>query len=184
MRIGKVYFSSGFLLLFSWLFYCDRSGTVWLGLLSCILHELGHLTALIYFQSNVKEISITIFGAKINFDNRLSYVEEMVTAAAGPCVNLILALVSSKVLNRQVFAGINLALASFNLLPIGPLDGARILQCLLAQMGSDDISCRLSRCVTFSFTALFGGLGLAVALWGRNPTLLLMSIWLLIGCSQ
>ena len=181
VKIGKIHLSSGFLLLCSWLLYQDRSGIVFLSLLACILHEFGHLCALFCFGSSIKGIHITVSGAKINFTSKLSYTEELITAAAGPAVNLILAFLSINLFKFPVFAGINLALAFFNLLPIGPLDGARILQCLTAQLCSEYLSYRLCRCVTFSFAVIFGIIGTIIALFGKNLTLLLMCIWLLTG---
>ena len=39
--------TGGFLLLAAWLNYLDRQGIVPLALLSCTLHELGHLLVLL-----------------------------------------------------------------------------------------------------------------------------------------
>ena len=183
MRIGKLRFSSGFLLLCSWLLYRDQSGIVWLGLISCVLHELGHILCLSLLGSHIKEITITIFGAKIEFENYLSYVEELIVAAAGPAVNLSLALMGNFFLS-PTFAGVNLALSVFNLLPVGPLDGARILYCLTAQLGNDSLSHRIDSCVTFAFTAVSGVTGVLIALYGGNLTLLFMCLWLLTGTPQ
>ena len=183
MRIGKLRFSSGFLLLCSWLLYRDQSGIVWLGLISCVLHELGHIVPLSLFGSYVKEITITIFGAKIEFENYLSYVEEFITAASGPVVNLCLAMIGKYFLS-PAFAGVNLVLFIFNLLPVGPLDGARILHCLTAQLGNVSLSDRIDACVSFSFTAALGIAGVLIGLYGGNLTLLLMCLWLLAGTPQ
>ena len=184
MKIGKLRLSSGFLLLLSWLLYRDSSGVIWMGMLACLIHELGHLAMLHVFKSSIKEITITAFGAKINFKDQISYMEEIIAAAAGPVVNLAAAFLSSRLFICPQFAGINLALAVFNLLPVGPLDGARILYCLAAQFGDEDLAYRVAKCVTFSFTVFFGLIGSLIALFGGNLTLLLMCIWLLLGAPQ
>ena len=46
LRPGRVEVTGGFLLLAAWLNYLDRQGIVLLALLSCALHELGHLLVL------------------------------------------------------------------------------------------------------------------------------------------
>lgn len=181
VRIGKLYLSSGFLLLLSWLLYCDRSGIVLLGIIACILHEFGHLVTLFFFNSTIKEISITISGAKIKFNDHLSYIEELISAAAGPFVNLSLGWLISYFFSCPIFAGVNLALGCFNLLPVGPLDGARILYCLMSQFGNETLSYRLCRCVAFSFTSFFSCIGAVIAISGGNLTLLIMCFWLLFG---
>lgn len=184
MRIGNLYFSSGFLLLLSWLLYRDHSGILWLGILSCVLHEIGHIVSLLSFDSSIKEINITLFGAKIKFENRLSYTEEILAAAAGPFANLIASVISSRLLLCPSLAGLNLALALFNLLPVGPLDGARIFYSLIAQLTDENRAYQLNRYATISFTVFFVVFGTAIALYRGNLTLLLMCIWLLLGAPQ
>ena len=181
VRFGRIHISSGFFLLCSWLLYRDSTGAVWQGLLACALHEFGHWYMLRIFSTDIKCIYITAHGAKMEFENRLSYIEECFAAAAGPCVNLALAFACSRLLHIPVFAGVNLALALFNLLPIGPLDGARIVYCLIAQFTDESMSYRICRCVTFSFTLFFGVLGIIIALHGGNLTLFFVCLWLLIG---
>ena len=93
-------------------------------------------------------------------------------------MNLILAIVCSRFGWLHTFAGVNFALAVFNLLPVGTLDGGRIVGCLAAQIGNPQISEGVERCVTYAFTAVFGIVGIAAALFWRNLTLLLMCFWL------
>ena len=179
VKVGRVKISSGFLLLCSWLLYRDRNGVVWQGLLACVLHELGHLAALFALGSEIKEIKITVFGAKMKFNDHLSYAEEAVAAAAGPFVNLVLAFICSRLHWLYPFAGVNFALAVFNLLPVGTLDGGRLVGCLAAQFGNQQLSDRIVMCVTYTFTAIFGIVGVGAALFWRNLTLLIMCFWLI-----
>ena len=119
---GRVEVTGGFLLLAAWLNYLDRQGIVHLALLYCALHELGHLLVLRLLGVRVRRLSITAVGAEMEIDRSLSYGGEILAALAGPLVNLALALTFCRFSRGWVFAGLNLALCCFNLLPVGRLD--------------------------------------------------------------
>lgn len=171
-------FQADFLLLCAWLLYSNRSGIVWKGFLACFIHELCHCAALIYFHVPIHEIRFTLSGAQLHFENSLSYIQEMICAAAGPAVNLLLAYTFASIPSCTSFAGINLALAIFNLLPIGQLDGARILRCALSCMLCEKTSFAVSSGLSFCFTLIFCIAGLYAALFWKNLTLLFMVFWL------
>lgn len=178
MSLRKLQFSSGFLLLCAWLLYWDRSGIVWLGLLACFLHEMGHCAVLRFFHTPITQISFTFYGAKIVFAQPISYAQEWCSAAAGPAVNLLLACLFSMLPFGAAFAGVNLSLALFNLLPVGHLDGARLLRCTAALIGSQELAYWSSRWSSRFFTLLFLTFGVYAAVAWKNLTLLLMCFWL------
>lgn len=179
MRIGNLEVSSGFLVLSAWLFYQDRSGVFWLAMLACLLHELGHYAVLRYFRKSVKSIHITVFGAEMILGNTLSYRQEFLSAAAGPGMNLFLAWMFCRFPDGASFAGLNFALALLNLLPIGTLDGGRMLRCGLSHLFSDKISFLISEHLSFCFTVCFLFVGTILALKGGNLTLFFVCLWMM-----
>ena len=179
IRVGRVEVSCFFLFLCACMLYRDRSGMAGEGFLACILHEMGHCAALLLIGNSVKQINITAFGAKILPNGSLSYGKELLVAAAGPGVNILLAYLCTRVSDGTAFAGVNLALAVFNLLPIGDLDGARILRCAMALIAPDEFTSCMMQCLGYCFTAVFSIFGVVMAAQYQNITLLLMSLWLL-----
>jgi stage IV sporulation protein FB len=111
----------------------------------------------------------------------MGYAEEFLVAGAGPGVNLLLAAMLARMPGGEVLAGISLALAVLNLLPVRNLDGARMLRCGLSAAVGDRISVEILRCLDFCFTLLFSCAGLWLFLCYRNLTLFLMSFWMVLG---
>ena len=180
MKVGRLEASEGCLLLCAWLLYRDPSGLMWQSLLACILHELGHLAALYRVGVQVRRVRVTAFGARMEMDGGLSYGQELFAAAAGPLVNLVLAYFCCPVPAFQRFAGVNLALAAFNLLPVGELDGGRMLGSLLHLLCPDRMAEGLrwgaERVCVLVFLVCAG----SALVRGGNVTLGLVCLWLLL----
>lgn len=116
------------LALFVWLSSPALLGAL---LLAALCHELGHYAALRRLGGWVRELRISVWGAEMRLGGRLSYGGELLAAAAGPAVNLLLGVAFSAAGRwaelLYLLAGAQLVLGLFNLLPILPLDGGRIL---------------------------------------------------------
>lgn len=183
MRRGRMRLevSGGFWLLVAWLNYLDGQGLVPLALLACGLHELGHWFVLSLLGAEVRAVRLTAVGAEMEAARALSYGGEMLATLAGPGVNLALALVFCRLPGGQAFAGLNLVLACFNLLPVGRLDGGRTLRCLLSWLWGPGAALRAGRWLDRALTGglvLFGALSTCL---GGGVTLLLTAGWLFSG---
>ena len=109
----------------------------------------------------------------------LDYWREGLAALAGPAVNAALALLCTALDWGAGFAGVNLALALFNLAPVGRLDGGRLLNCSLALLaGPEAAGCAGAWVDLLCGAALLAG-GLFLAGAGGNVTLLLAALWVL-----
>lgn len=112
----------------------DDSGTAAMTLAACLVHECGHLLFLLLFGEYPQRVSLAVFGVRIDRARglKLSFVQEALVALAGPLLNLLLAACSFMLLQRgnenmRIPFYVNLGIAVFNLLPIEPLDGSRVL---------------------------------------------------------
>lgn len=152
-------------------------------LLAAILHELGHYWVLRRLHAQVTAIRITALGAEMQVAGRLSYGGELLAAAAGPAVNLILALLlgyGGRLWSPlYLFAGAQLVLGVFNLLPVLPLDGGSLLWNLAAWLTEPYTADRVAGVVGFGVAALLTLAAGAALMLGGSPFLLLAAAGLL-----
>ena len=175
--------SPGFLLLLGALYWLDEGvGLLLWGLLACAAHELGHVAASLAFGGRAERLSLTVVGAELFFSYRapLTYGQDSLVALAGPASNLLLGGLFF-LLNRQLPAILSLGIGAFNLLPILPLDGGRVLYGLLAEKLDPDWADRFLTVSAGCLVGLLAGTGVIAAVHYANVTLLLTALWLLAG---
>jgi Zn-dependent protease/CBS domain-containing protein len=127
--------------------YVGASAAAVLALLPCLLfHEMVHALTARRFGTNVQEIRIWALGGSTQMDAPKTPRAMLVTAASGPVASLILGGIAFGVTDvlRPAQGGwglwtaallwlsaANLVLGLFNLMPVTPLDGGRILQSVI-----------------------------------------------------
>jgi len=111
---------------------------------SIVLHELGHCLMARRYGIETADITLYLFGGVARLQRMpRSAGPELLIALAGPAVNFAIAGVLFAMVNLASVAGApsiflmevlitNLALALFNLLPIFPMDGGRVLRAFLS----------------------------------------------------
>lgn len=118
-------------------------------MLFAIIHELGHvLTGIIlgFKPKNIEVLPIGIsacfymqcddYNKKINYANRF-VLKKVIISCAGPITNFIIAIIfyffdfSIFNISREFIIYTNLIIGIFNLIPIYPLDGGRIIKNIL-----------------------------------------------------
>lgn len=179
MRVGRVEMTGGFFLLVAWLNYLDRQALVPLAMVACALHELGHWCVIRALGGGVRLVRLTAVGAEMVLDRPMGYWQEGLAALAGPGVNLALALCFCSWEWGTTFAGLNLVLACFNLMPAGRLDGGRAMYCTLALLVGPDWAGRIGFWMDLGCMATLLGAGVLLAGGAGNITLLLVAIWIL-----
>lgn len=112
----------------------DPMGFLRMALLCSVVHELGHVVAYWGATGRFPPLQLSVGGIALKKIHFLSLRQESVVLMAGPAANFIFAAVLYGVAMHKASYGVYfLAAVSFctgmyNLLPIGVLDGARLLQ--------------------------------------------------------
>lgn len=105
-----------------------------------IIHELGHVFAAKSYGWTIEEIQILPFGGVANMkQNNDSILEEFIVAIAGPLQNLMMIIIGIGFQRINLwssewttfFIQANTIILLFNLIPITPLDGNKLLKSIL-----------------------------------------------------
>lgn len=140
-------------------------------------HELGHCVALKLTGGGLGRLKLSALGAELAPRRTLSYGSELPVALAGPCVSLITAALAAR-WGFFLFAGLSLALGIFNLLPVFPLDGGRVLRCVCALILPAPWDQRVPQWLAVVVAGLILGVGMAAFARFGVLSLLLLAGWL------
>ena len=118
-----------------------------LGIIVCIfLHELGHISMLIKYKVKIKYLELSIIGGIIEIEKKeLMLYQKLMIDGIGIIINLIIIILIS-ILNLETLnylIAYNLFMIVFNLIPIIPLDGYRLLNDVLTSIYDEEYSCYL-----------------------------------------
>ncbi len=214
-KIGRfagidVYVHATFLILIAWVAYAhwqtDHSlraaaaGVSFvLALFGCVvLHEFGHALTAKRFGIKTRDITLLPIGGLARLERMPDDPrQELWVAAAGPAVNVAIALVlfallwvtstlaplstltmtSGSFLERLMI--LNIVLVVFNMLPAFPMDGGRVLRAALAFRMEYTRATQLAANIGQGMALAFGLVGLFF-----NPFLLFIALFVWIGAGQ
>jgi len=121
-----------------------------------LFHELGHIITGIYFKWNIEKILVLPFGAITIFNTNINkpFKEELIVSIMGFIFQFILYFVL-KPLNINNLSVLNYSIFLFNILPIYPLDGSKILNCILNLIFPFKLSNKILIIISFIFLLSF-----------------------------
>jgi stage IV sporulation protein FB len=154
--------------------------------LTVLLHEMAH-ARIAYGRGYVmKQIVLMPYGAVLYGEERMKRDDAVIIALAGPLFNLFIAvllfaawwLIPALYVFTDTFAYANVSLALFNLIPIFPLDGSRVVLAL-----SKNKPKTLKRLKLFGIAAAFLLFAFFIysAFFKINITAGIMSVFLYLG---
>ena len=131
----KVCFEFSFFAAVSLLMLCSENRCTVYSLYACLLHESGHIAAMLMTGQTVKKLVFYGAGIKIirPFNDMLcKFPKEIFALASGCAVNFVVYVITRVTGFGADFGAVNLAIGLFNSLPISFLDGGKIIVTLLS----------------------------------------------------
>ena len=145
-----------------------------------LIHECGHFFTAYFFNWEVDTIVFYPYGgvSKFNHEVNCPIKEELIVLLMGPIMQLGCYLVLMNIPYfynyQEIIRTINYSILLFNLLPIYPLDGGRIMQLLICYLTSYNFSFKIIYFISFIFLCLI------TIFFFYNPTINILLIIVLL----
>lgn len=161
-------------------------------LCACV-HELGHSLAAEKFGYRLKNVTLMPYGALVSGDMAgMSEGEECFVVIAGPLTNFV---VGAFILAlwwafpetypyTQLAAEANFALAAVNLLPAFPLDGGRLLVCVLSKKFGRVAAVKAAKILSFVFSGALAALFVYSCFKCVNFSILFFGAFIFLGATD
>ena len=125
-----------------------------------VVHEMGHVLTSLILNRKIKKISFSITGGFITYDDRIDepLLEEFLISISGVLMQntfyfLCFVLLKNNIIDDKLFLLIqkyNISILVFNLIPVIPLDGSKIIEVILCKV----LPYKKSLCIN-SFVSFF-----------------------------
>ncbi len=151
------------------------------------VHEFSHIIALCLSGLKVKSIRAELTGLCIDYCGFAEPLAHIAAAFAGPAGGFIYAYAASLIAREtgcarlELSAGISLLLSAFNLLPVLPLDGGRILLGLMTMLLGAQAGERIAYRISFAITAVLLAAGTVLAFNNGSKAPVAAAIWLMLA---
>ena len=180
----KIEINLKIILVLIFLFMFDNINTYLIFLFFILIHEFAHLLVGISIGGIPKKMIISVFGVSIEFYSygKNKAINKLLFFSIGPLINLIIGILCYKVMEesdlKSLIVSTNMAIGIFNLLPILPLDGGKILKEIFRILFGFEISNKITIFVSKTFLIIASLIYSVLIIQIKNIMILFLLIYL------
>lgn len=180
-----------FLILF---YFTKQIETYAIIMIFAIIHEFGHLIAGLLLGMKPKKIEIMPYGVSIKFQlttndynkkikkGNILELKKILVAIAGPLTNIIIIIIATQIklgiFNQMIIIYANILLILFNLIPMYPLDGGRIIKAILHIEFGKENSEKYINTISFVTIIILTLISSILVYWLKNISIFIIIIFL------
>ncbi len=144
-------------------FLCGYIKNILIIFFICLFHELGHIFFIKLFKYQIINIEILPFGGYTNIYKKInsSITKDIIISIGGILFQLLLFIIliilhnNINIITYELFIKYNLTILIFNLIPIIPLDGSKIIHSILEYFFSYYYSYYFNLILSIIFLSIF-----------------------------
>jgi len=150
-------------------------------MLLILIHELGHIIMSLLFKWKIDKIIILPFGGITKYNEFINrpLIEEFLVSISGILLQILFYKIIHDYIDYKYFKLINYFIIIFNLIPIYPLDGSKILNVLFSKITSFKNSILLTVIVSYLCIIV-----LSLLLFNINKLLFMLFIFLFLEVNK
>ena len=155
---NKIYFHPLFYLILIICLFTAHFRNIFYFTLIILVHELGHSIVGLMLGMKINKIEIYSFGgcSKLEYPINIKLIKELIMLISGPIIQIIFtfSVYYLKLNVSYYFYTYSMFILLFNLLPIEPLDGGRIINIMLSYFLSFYNSLKITYYISYFFVCI------------------------------
>ena len=148
-------------------------------ILAVLVHEMSHMAVIYASGMRIDRVCMDIGGLRIDYSGVGGMFADILAALAGPLGGILYGCFAGVISGRLAFsAKLSILYSFFNLLPVYPLDGGRVMLFVAEELLGEYSAIFLCRKISMAVSVLLLIIGFLLWASGEGGALFAAGVWL------
>lgn len=139
-----------------------------------IMHELAHIIVALLLKVDVREVTLLPIGINAKYEAKISNKKELIISLAGPLASFLFSII----LKNETFKIINVCIGFYNLIPISPFDGGKIIKNILRIILGERTGRKINYKISKTFVAFICIISIIGVAYFKNYYMVILAIYI------